>query len=693
MGKMSKKFIMFLIVLITSLPFAQGSHQSYSGTDYNTCRDKCVLEHEEKLDFFYACESYCDNIVSGNSEEDYENEVDRIYSYCISQLNAAGRFRYTDLGDTIRCEGDDSTDQNCWGPFDSCLQAAGLYNLQTPSGSPSYPTQTTTPGKTSTKATEDLAAKLEQERIAKEKQEEQKRIYDIFQKFYREIANFEWKSSEVSCSLITDKFVLETINQLRKSKELLTGETLTKQNLAANERDFYTIKVENKQLRCFKYVATSLEDRSTRATHNWRVLEARRLNLGGYAVEDEIPCPSEARAAISGSSPTIRFLKIGERQIKVSNVDGPLTCYGFSADSKVNVAKAPPKLVQIPHEYLGGKAYRTLVPVPDLTQEQIDFVNKELSAEESRITNPSLLEDLYDSFKTSTVIYEDEFSWAPGFNVQVSSNPQDITVWGAKVVTGSYADQLKGKITKMIFSDEDLDKLSTTMDIVAIHNAIYEVADSTPQAIRLSGDYSIGPITIGITYDPELIPEGFSEKDLGFFHGVVSGGTATLNKVNSYYVDTVKNIVYGKVDSLSFFTVAVLKEEKQLQPDIPKDEKQAQELTHGDDKLSDKGKVAFAVLILSPLAAAIIWINAHFIRKSAGKKKGAWGKWSLAWGIVGVAAFLMPYAALLFSAAAIYFSREQKKHKGTKLAKAGMILGIVGIFINAFAIVGILIAI
>ncbi|MBL7055281.1 TMEM14 family protein [Candidatus Woesearchaeota archaeon] len=672
-------FLSFLVLML--IPFVQASHQSYSGTNHKVCVDKCVLEHEEKLDHFYACENTCSGIVAENSGDDYDYEVDRIYSYCINQQNAVGRYRYTDLGSTIRCEGDDPADQGCWGPFDNCLQASGLYNLQVPSSS-SYPTQTVTSQQSSpTKSVDAIAAKLEQERIAKEKKEEQERIYNIVQTFYKEISNFKLKASEVPCSSITDKFVLGTINKLRNSKELLSGGTLSKHNLAENEKDFYRIKVKDKQLRCFKYISTTQEDLKTWATHNWRIGEFRRLGLPGDTLEQEIPCPT----GIKQSSSNIQFHKVEERQIKIVR-NGQLTCYGFSADQKSSPIDKPaePKFVRVELDKMGDKYFRSAVPIPDLTQNQIDFVNKELEAEEARVARPTLLKDLHDSFKTSRVLYEDEFSWAPGLNVQVSSNPQDITVWGAKVVTGPYADQLKGKITKKVFSQESLDKISTSMDIVAKHNAIYEIADSTPQDIKLSGDYSLGPITIGITYDPELIPEGSSEYDLGFFHGLVSAGSVSFNKVNNYYIDTANKIIYGKVDSFSFFTIAVLKEEKlPITVQDTKIQEVALKVDVPPKKSYEAKQIVFGILIIFLVSLAVLFGVIKYLKRSS---KADYGKWSIIFGVIGILLFLAPYAGLLFSYFAVRFSKEQKD----RLSGSGKIIGIIGIVLNVFSLIMIL---
>jgi len=228
---------------------------------------------------------------------------------------------------------------------------------------------------------------------------------------------------------------------------------------------------------------------------------------------------------------------------------GKLKCYGF-----------PRKVTVENFHKNSGSRYE----VPPLTKDQIEYLIEESKIreiEEQRVKNPTLLQDLYDSFQTSQVLYEGEYSFAPGLNIQISSNPEDISIWAAEVIANPAIAKATGKLKKLVVSEEMQEKLSTAFKIVEKHNAIYDFVETESASKQITGKYVLPPFTIVLTYAPELIPEGYSDEDLGIFHGTVEGGKATMQRLENFIIDRTKNMIYGKSNSLSFFTVAVRTDE------------------------------------------------------------------------------------------------------------------------------------
>ena len=219
--------------------------------------------------------------------------------------------------------------------------------------------------------------------------------------------------------------------------------------------------------------------------------------------------------------------------------------------------------VQDTEKLVWPKANSSILPVPDLTQNQIDFVNSGLKAEEElieRLRNPSFLEELHNSFQSSVNLYEFDFEWAPGLNVQISSRPEDVAIWGAEVVISPGVEKAKGKVKAFFLSPEALEAISNTLTVVSTTQAWYDIKQPPKEQLRLSGVRIIGPFTVRVAYAPELIPDGYSEEDLGMFRAVVKEGTVALIRLRNILVDQDSHTISGKVDDLSVITVGVLTE-------------------------------------------------------------------------------------------------------------------------------------
>ena len=79
-------------------------------------------------------------------------------------------------------------------------------------------------------------------------------------------------------------------------------------------------------------------------------------------------------------------------------------------------------------------------------------------------------------------------------------------------------------------------------------------------------------------------------------------------------------------------------------------------------------------------------MTAFFIKKYTKPKTKAWGITSLVFGILSILFSITAIFGLPFSIGAIWFSRLQKKNNPTKLATAGLVLGIIGIIFGLLAI-------
>lgn len=64
----------------------------------------------------------------------------------------------------------------------------------------------------------------------------------------------------------------------------------------------------------------------------------------------------------------------------------------------------------------------------------------------------------------------------------------------------------------------------------------------------------------------------------------------------------------------------------------------------------------------------------------------AWGIASCILGSISIILFLMPYFGIVLAILAVVFSGKQKKIEPTGMATAGLVTGIIGIVINAVAL-------
>ena len=88
------------------------------------------------------------------------------------------------------------------------------------------------------------------------------------------------------------------------------------------------------------------------------------------------------------------------------------------------------------------------------------------------------------------------------------------------------------------------------------------------------------------------------------------------------------------------------------------------------------------VLIVLLLLFTIVGLTAFFVKKYTKPKTKAWGITSLIFGIFSIILSITAIFGLPFAIGAIWVSRIQKKQNPTKLATAGLILGIIGIILG-----------
>ena len=74
--------------------------------------------------------------------------------------------------------------------------------------------------------------------------------------------------------------------------------------------------------------------------------------------------------------------------------------------------------------------------------------------------------------------------------------------------------------------------------------------------------------------------------------------------------------------------------------------------------------------------------------KSFGETK-KWGIASLILAILSILFIILPYFGIILAILAVVFARIQKKHNSTKIATAGLIIGIMGIVLNILVLIAI----
>jgi len=98
----------------------------------------------------------------------------------------------------------------------------------------------------------------------------------------------------------------------------------------------------------------------------------------------------------------------------------------------------------------------------------------------------------------------------------------------------------------------------------------------------------------------------------------------------------------------------------------------------------DVGKTLLIFGILFIISAGILAGITFIIKKKSGKKTKAWGVGSLVLGILSILLFVVSFLGLALGVFAIYYNRVQKNINPTGLAKAGLILGIIGTVLSTF---------
>jgi len=76
---LKKRFLIISLILIIALSMiVYGNHYSYTGTSYNTCLDRCVINHAQSLSSVYACGGKCDSIISSNRKKSTQDSAAQI---------------------------------------------------------------------------------------------------------------------------------------------------------------------------------------------------------------------------------------------------------------------------------------------------------------------------------------------------------------------------------------------------------------------------------------------------------------------------------------------------------------------------------------------------------------------------------------------------------------------------------------
>lgn len=329
-----------------------------------------------------------------------------------------------------------------------------------------------------------------------------------------------------------------------------------------------------------------------------------------------------------------------------------------------------------------GKA--TKFPEPPLPI----VTNYELPGEQEDINNPTLLKELKDSFIGKTILYDQTIKMPEGLDVRVSTSAKDVAVWGAEVV----GQEVALKVAAYALPKETLETLQKEFEIISQGQSVYEITQIEP---KVSGDYAVGPFTVEIKYLPELIPEAYTEDDVGLFHAVVTGGKLTFSRVKNTFVDKANNRIYGRVEGFSFYVVGILPEENVVPENITPDTEESSS--------SFFVNLIISIILIVGIVVIIRKIkkkrNSKTIKKqtlehkksekvSKGTKK--WGIASLILAILSILFLLFPFVGIILAILAVIFSRKQNKHKPTGIATAGLVIGIISMVLNLIILIAVI---
>jgi len=564
---MRSGYLLVLIVFLAAVATVQANHFSYGGTNQRTCQDMCIINHEQTLEQVYACPGVCASIVAGNQPQ-------------LPPCNVQCATFCTKVHTATYC--------GCSCPTIDTTPTPTGPTIVTPT--PITPTPITPTPITPTPVTPSISSEEleEEERERKLRKKRQMEILDLNRRLAIEaeqrrkeqalvdltnqaatemrvrLDNDLSKPVEKDCDSFSDPWLKDYLSEINN----VMRETVIERGggpVLASTGDLFQIQVENNKISCFGFEDTDpaeLRENVQRQKETEALDEVAEKLRNNELEQREVPCKTLSDARSMQMISNVRA-KHAETKEEVSRAAltannrvnliqmqaGKLKCYGF-----------PRKVTVENFHKNSGSRYK----IPPLTKDQIEYLIEESKIreiEEQRVKNPTLLQDLYDSFQTSQVLYEGEYSFAPGLNIQISSNPEDISIWAAEVIANPAIAKATGKLKKLVVSEEMQEKLSTAFKIVEKHNAIYDFVETESASKQITGKYVLPPFTIVLTYAPELIPEGYSDEDLGIFHGTVEGGKATMQRLENFIIDRTKNMIYGKSNSLSFFTVAVRTDE------------------------------------------------------------------------------------------------------------------------------------
>jgi len=572
-------YLLVLIVFLAVVVSVQAAHFSYGGTNPGTCRDMCVTGHIQTLEHAYACPGVCAGIIAGNQPQ-------------LPPCNVQCATFCTKVHTASYC--------GCSCPT---IDPTPTPISPTPiSPTPITPTEITPTEVTPTPITPSISsedAEAERQRkLAKKymmqqrdlqqqlaiETENRRKEQEIIERTNEAATDMKWrldnklsKPVEKDCDSFSDPWLKDYLGEV---KDIMRGTVISQGGgpVLASTGELYQIQVENNEITCYGFAditEADLEEEAQRQKESEALDEISEQLRNDEVEQKEVDCASlkDARSMQMISNVHIRYaetkgdvsrvaLTANNEVNLIQKVDGKLKCYEFPRKRGLTIDPRDIQHVTVAnfHENSGSR-----YEVPPLTREQIEYISQyEAEIEEQRVTNPTLLEDLYDTFQTAQVLYEGEYSFAPGLNIQISSNPEDISIWAAKVIANPAIEKATGKLKKLVMTEEMQEKLSTAFKIVEKHQAIYDLAETESASKQITGQYVIPPFTIVLTYAPELIPEGYSDEDLGIFHGVIEAGKATMQRLENYKIDRARNLIYGKSNSLSFFTVGVRTDEPPL---------------------------------------------------------------------------------------------------------------------------------
>ncbi len=199
-----------------------------------------------------------------------------------------------------------------------------------------------------------------------------------------------------------------------------------------------------------------------------------------------------------------------------------------------------------------------------LTPEIIAFLENEEGAELERIrpmTNPTFLEMLYDASQEPIEIASFDYEWAPGVNVQISTSIADVAIWGTVATVLPAATTYAGTVTALALTAEAQATIGATFTVATEAHAWYKVQQESRDALELKGLFFLtGPFTVRVPCLQQSIPDGYAEADVGMFHTTLDDGVAVFSRVENTLIDTVNQLVYGKVDDFSIITLGILTE-------------------------------------------------------------------------------------------------------------------------------------